>query len=231
MPFVSQKAAVLLIAAGIIVAVNCGLIVAGQSLPGLAVLLDGAVSTIVVLMLCLITAPAFYRIIAILSLIVSVLLVISRSDLFGVNPTATVINERVQTAPTAIPTNNGVIAGESSSDRSERTQQGSGTGASVHFIANGVEGVWADRLNAQLDRRIGGDAASSIKIGGQVSSGQGAAVRSINLAWSVTFAGDTVDCGRSSVIGSDDALLIEQIQRSIEIAVDRSVKARRALCL
>ena len=209
---------------------NAVLAMSVTRLPIAIALFDAVVCGGVVACLWIVTLPLAFRLIPTLAIITSFLVMTYHADLFSIEPSKERIDKDVLADdPSLLRKVNGTSSSGTQSPP-ESAIELQVVGATVHLRAgkNGTD--WAQRLNARLNRQVGGKEAANISINGVVSADGPQAATTVSVIWTVALHGQTMDCGRSSVIGSDDAILLDQIEHPLRTAIQRTAETKELTC-
>ena len=215
-----------IIAAAVLIGLNYAIVIAGAAPAIGIIIIDALISAGIVVALCLVDIRPMYRGIIILLLIIGLLFAVRQSDLFVTTDTTGQLEAVVET---------GTASGERPASQAvgggaPRAASGA-SGAWVHIVGKRTQdGEWADRLTAGLNRRIGGLAASAIRIEGYAATAVVSDATTVTVTWGVAFKADDAACGQSTTMGWDDALLIEQIEQQFEAAIARTLATGVASC-
>lgn len=195
----------------------------------LLILLDGVFGIALLIFLSIVTIPTVLRAALIMAIFISYLALSTKIYFFQLSSTQQGVQDRLETKRLDEGSTN-VNLGSPTLDGSKAQPQSRANGASVHFDEKRDAGNWAKRMNTELDHSIGGDEAASISIRGVISSKSDRADHSIEIIWSIALGGMTEQCGRSSVVGSDETVLVDQISKSIRMAVERTTQTHQPAC-
>lgn len=208
----------------ILIAVNCTIVVIGAAQPLSFVIIDALISAGIVVAMCIVDMPTKYRVLLILLVVISLLFAARQSDLFLTTDTADHLEAVTETGAASPAQSANPAAGGAPSS-------GGRVGASIHLVGQEPgDAAWAHRLSAELDRTLGGPAASAIHIEGNTATAKVGEGRGITVTWGVAFRTDKVACGHSTTIGANDALLVAQIKEQFEAAIARTLASGVASC-
>ncbi|MDB5738559.1 MAG: hypothetical protein JWO65_2227 [Sphingomonas bacterium] len=188
---------------------------------GRELLVAGALAIGMIVLLCRFAMPGKVRAPLIGGLILILLLLTLMGDPFGLKAT----NRKVSAVLDKAATDQAEAARDVAGDGGGPPTRMPGGGAQVRLDpAAGGDGGWAGRIDTALDGRIGTPNAGMIAVTGDVTArGEGFAV-----AWSIMAGGEPVRCGTTSVM--EGGYPIDQLAASFGKAVERSIRAGKAVC-
>jgi hypothetical protein len=177
-----------------------------------------------IFILCRISMPSGLRMPLVLALIATMFFAIVRADPFGIRTVDSGVTQgiaEVHRDRLALVR----YAGLASPDPADAAGA-SGAGAGVALVAGSGGGSdWAHAINRAWNGRIGGAAARSLRVTGTVDG-----VMPVAVDWEISRGGETIRCGRTSVAGTNQGVIVEAFGDPLAQAVRRSIRLGRASC-
>ncbi len=209
------------------------LLIAPGLAPSIAMMMAAlAASFASVVVVCLCRMPRQVRAILIAGLVIVLLALSGRSDLYGVRHIETEAGEPEAAKPAATVSNrvrDGGSARDTAPTLSDTPIAPRGAHVAIAPGENG-DGGWSRTINAATNRSIGGADASSWRISGTASLAPGSPWDRLTLIWSIEGTGVTTPCGMTTLLITDHDIATTQIAASFRKAIDHSVGIGRAVC-
>ncbi|MGY4397741.1 hypothetical protein ACVWZA_002938 [Sphingomonas sp. UYAg733] len=217
------------------------LLIAPGLTPSIAMMMAAlAASFASVVVICLCRMPRQVRAILIAGLVIVLLALSGRSDLYGVRHIGTESGEpEAGLDRPAASMSDRIRSGgaldvppvQSDAPIAQRGAPIAQHGAHVAITPgeNG-DGGWSRTINAATNGSIGGADGSSWHISGTTSLAPGSPWDKLTLIWSIEGNGVTAPCGMTTLLVTDHNIATKQIASSFRKAVDRSIEIGRAVC-
>ncbi|QNA84845.1 hypothetical protein G4G27_13205 [Sphingomonas sp. So64.6b] len=212
------------------------LLVAPGLTPSIAMMMGAlAVSFASVVVVCLCKMPRQVRAILIAGLVIVLLALSGRSDLYGVRHIETESGEsELEVDRPAAALSDRTRGGGSSAPDTQPAQSDApiaqrGAQVAITPGENG-DGGWSRTINIATNGVIGGADASNWRISGTATLNPGSPWDRLTLIWSIETNQGTTPCGMTTLLITDHAVATTQIASSFRKAIDHSIEIGRSVC-